>query len=81
MRIGCMRRENRVHADWKRMQAFVADTSEHGILTQHSDIVPVLPMADVEEMKIVTTVYRNVRPCAVGNQKVLGGSGGLVTIK
>merc|ERR1719410_3256562 len=76
-----MRREDRVYAGWKRMQAFVAHPSEHGILTHHSDIVPVLPMADAEEMKIVLTVYRNVRPCAVGNQKVHGGSGGLVTIK
>merc|ERR1719410_45513 len=63
--MGTMRREDRVYADWKRMQAFVADPSEHGILTHRSDIVLVLPMADVEEMKIVLIVCRNVRPCAV----------------
>merc|ERR1719461_2339565 len=79
--MGTMRRENRVYADWKRMPAFVADISEHGILTHHSDIVPVFPMADVVEMRIVSTVYRNVRPCVVGNRKVHGGNGGLVTTK
>merc|ERR1719410_2795045 len=84
MRIGCMgimRRENRVYADYKRMQAFVSHLSEHGILIQHSDIVQALPMADVEEIQIVSIAYQNVRPCAVGNQKVHGGNGGLVTIK
>merc|ERR1711933_216226 len=76
--MGSMRRENQVYADWKRMQAFVADISEHGILTHRLDIVQDSRMADVEEMIIVSTVYRNVRPCAVGNQKVHGGNGGLV---